>query len=311
MLKIIIKKMLKSIFNIFCVITITFYLVHLLPSNLTYNELDIDDSMREAIIQKYDLDKSITKQYITYVKNILKGNLGVSMKYENKEVKEVIKNNFPTSLSLGFRAIFLSILIGFPLGIYSAFNKKLEKFNKYFSYIMISIPSFVFIGFIQLFVVYFNTKFKTHYPIIGYESEIQKILPVLSLSMFTTFMISRLVYIKVKEEIKKEYVQFSLSLGYDKYYIVRKHILKNILPTIISAITPQVVSLITGSFVVENLFGLSGLGRYYVSSIIDRDYTMVIGLTLFYSSILIIFLTLMDILIYLFDKRITGDIYEK
>ncbi|WP_314010765.1 ABC transporter permease [Pseudostreptobacillus hongkongensis] len=307
-MKQIFKKLIKSVLTIFCIITLTFYLIHMLPSNLIYNDSDIDGTMKEAIIQKYNLDKSINEQYILYLKDIFKGDLGKSIKYEDKNVSDVILSNFPVSLSLGIRTLILSIIIGVPLGIYSSINKKMSKYGYIISYIVISIPSFVIIGFLQLLVVYVNNKFNIRFPITGFDTELQKMLPVLSLSFFTTCMVFRVINIKIREEMDKEYVQFYLSLGYDKKYVIKKHILKNILPTIITTLTPQVISLITGSFIVETLFGIPGLGKYYTSSIIDRDYTMVIGLTLFYSIVLILCITLMDIITLFLDKRIEGEI---
>ena len=202
-MKQIFKKLIKSVLTIFCIITLTFYLIHMLPSNLIYNDSDIDGTMKEAIIQKYNLDKSINEQYILYLKDIFKGDLGKSIKYEDKNVSDVILSNFPVSLSLGIRTLILSIIIGVPLGIYSSINKKMSKYGYIISYIVISIPSFVIIGFLQLLVVYVNNKFNIRFPITGFDTELQKMLPVLSLSFFTTCMVFRVINIKIREEMDK------------------------------------------------------------------------------------------------------------
>lgn len=120
-------------------------------------------------------------------------------------------------------------------------------------------------------------------------------------------MIIRIVSRKIREELNKEYVEFALNKGLDIKYVVKKHILKNILPSVISILTPYTISIITGSFIIETLYGVPGLGRYYTSSIIERDYTMLMGLTLFYTLIVMIMLSFMEILIFCLDKRIKGD----
>ena len=163
-----------------------------------------------------------------------------------------------------------------------------------------------------MFLVYFYKGIlidKLNFPfysisIIGFDSELQKLFPTITLSLFLTCMIIRILSRKIENELNKGYVEFALSKGLDIKYVVLNHILKNIFPSLLSMLIPYFVSIVTGSFVVENLFGIPGLGRYYTSSIIDRDYSMVLGLTLFYTFILTFLFTLMDICISFLDKRI-------
>ena len=295
---------------IFTVVSITFYIVHSLPNSYIYNDSEVDEVLKEEFIKKYNLDLNLKDQYIKYISNISKGNLGYSMKYEGRKVSDVIIKNFPISLELSIRVLLFSFVIGFPLGINLGINKN-HKYL-YLISILISIPSFVIAGLIQMFLVYFYKGIlidKLNFPfysisIIGFDSELQKLFPTITLSLFLTCMIIRILSRKIKNELNKGYVEFALSKGLDIKYVVLNHILKNIFPSLLSMLIPYFVSIITGSFVVENLFGIPGLGRYYTSSIIDRDYSMVLGLTLFYTFILTFLFTLMDICISFLDKRI-------
>ena len=314
-MKYILKRIIKSIMVIFTVVSITFYIIHSLPNSYIYNDSEVDEVLKEEFIKKYSLDLSLKDQYIEYLSNISKGNLGYSMKYEGRKVSDVIIKNFPISLELSIRVLILSFLIGLPLGVKLAINKK-YRYIYYIVSILISIPSFVIAGLIQTFLVFFYKGIlidKLNLPfynisIIGFDSELQKLFPTITLSVFLTCIIIRILSRKIENELDKEYVEFALSKGLDIKYVVLNHIFKNIFPSLLSMLTPYFVSIVTGSFVVENLFGIPGLGRYYTSSIIDRDYSMVVGLTLFYTIILTTLFTLMDICISFLDRRVGRDV---
>lgn len=314
-MKYILKRIIKSIMVIFTVVSITFYIIHSLPNSYIYNDSEVDEVLKEEFIKKYSLDLSLKDQYIEYISNISKGNLGYSMKYEGRKVSDVIIKNFPISLELSIRVLILSFLIGLPLGVKLAINKK-YRYIYYIVSILISIPSFVIAGLIQTFLVFFYKGIlidKLNLPfynisIIGFDSELQKLFPTITLSVFLTCIIIRILSRKIENELDKEYVEFALSKGLDIKYVVLNHIFKNIFPSLLSMLTPYFVSIVTGSFVVENLFGIPGLGRYYTSSIIDRDYSMVVGLTLFYTIILTTLFTLMDICISFLDRRVGRDV---
>ena len=314
-MKYILKRIIKSIMVIFTVVSITFYIIHSLPNSYIYNDSEVDEVLKEEFIKKYSLDLSLKDQYIEYISNISKGNLGYSMKYEGRKVSDVIIKNFPISLELSIRVLLLSFLIGLPLGVKLAINKK-YRYIYYIVSILISIPSFVIAGLIQTFLVFFYKGIlidKLNLPfynisIIGFDNELQKLFPTITLSVFLTCIIIRILSRKIENELDKEYVEFALSKGLDIKYVVLNHIFENIFPSLLSMLTPYFVSIVTGSFVVENLFGIPGLGRYYTSSIIDRDYSMVVGLTLFYTVILTTLFTLMDICISFLDRRVGRDV---
>lgn len=304
MLKKVFSKIIRSFIVVFSVITLTFFMIHSLPNNFIDEELD--ETVKEQIIKTYNLDKPITEQYGLYLNKIIKGDLGESIKYDKVKVVDVIKNNFPTSLDLGVRVLTFSLFFAFIFSLISINYKKIDKFFVNVSSILISIPSFVIVGFLQFYAVYIHKGILglPKLSIIGYFGPGEKILPILTLVLFYTPIIFKLLRKKIKEEINKEYVEFALCKGFNLNYVVIKHILKNIIPSLLSSLVPYIVSLITGSFIVETLFGIPGLGKYFTSSVIERDYPMIMGLTIFYTLVLVSLFTLMDILVLISDKRL-------
>lgn len=317
MIKKILLRMVKMLFTTYLVITITFFMIYSLPNNIAIEELD--DSLKEQIIKTYKLDEPIKNQYVNYLKNIYNLDLGSSIKYHDRKVSSIIKESFPVSFDLGVKVLIISIFISFPLSIYSIINRKLNKIIDNMILISVSFPVFVIIGFIQLYVVnihnfivikYLKMDFLKLY-LSGYNGFSRQILPILSLLVFQVSITTKIIRRKIKDEMKKPYVRFAISKGFDIKYVINKHIIKNIYITILSVITPYIISLITGSFIVESLFGLPGLGKYFTSSIIERDYTMILGLTIFYTVILNIVYFIIDILIILLDKNIRSDVNGK
>ncbi|WP_156300304.1 ABC transporter permease [Streptobacillus canis] len=304
MLKKVFSKIIRSFIVVFSVITLTFFMIHSLPNNFIDEELD--ETVKEQIIKTYNLDKPITEQYGLYLNKIIKVDLGESIKYDKVKVVDVIKNNFPTSLDLGVRVLTFSLFLAFIFSLISINYKKIDKFFVNVSSILISIPSFVIVGFLQFYAVYIHKGILglPKLSIIGYFGPGEKILPILTLVLFYTPIIFKLLRKKIKEEINKEYVEFALCKGFNLNYVVIKHILKNIIPSLLSSLVPYIVSLITGSFIVETLFGIPGLGKYFTSSVIERDYPMIMGLTIFYTLVLVSLFTLMDILVLISDKRL-------
>ncbi len=304
MFKKIFSKILRGLIVIFSVMTLTFFMIHSLPNNLIDEELD--ESVKNQIIKIYDLDKPISEQYIKYMKKVTTGDFGKSIKYPNLKVVDIIKKNFPTSLDLGLRVLFFSSFFALMFSIISVNFDFIDKLFVRISSILIAIPGFVIVGLLQYYAVYIHKGLLglPKLSIMGYYGRGEKIFPVLTLVLFYLPIIFKLLRKKIKEELNKNYVEFAISKGLSINYIVIKHILKNIAPSLLSSLIPYVISLITGSFIVETLFGVPGLGRYFTTSIIDRDYPMIMGLTIFYTIILVSLFNIMDILILIFDKRL-------
>ncbi|CAM3179829.1 ABC transporter permease [Streptobacillus ratti] len=304
MLKKIFLKILRGLVVIFSVITLTFFMIHSLPNNIIDDELD--ETVKNQIIKTYDLDKPISEQYIKYMKKIVNGDFGKSIKYPNLRVVDIINNNFPTSLDLGIRVLSFSTFFALIFSLISVNYKFMDKLFVKLSSMLIAVPSFVLAGLLQYYAVYIHKGLLglPKLSIMGYYGKGEKIFPVLTLVLFYLPIIFKLLRKKIKEEINKNYVEFAISKGLSINYIVIKHILKNIAPSLLSSLIPYVISLITGSFIIETLFGVPGIGRYFTTSIIDRDYPMIMGLTIFYTIILVTLFNIMDILILIFDKRL-------
>jgi len=312
--KFIIKRILASFVTLLLIISITFVLLHQLPGDPFQGEKAIPPQIKANLMAKYDLDKPLSIQYLTYLKQLSKGDLGLSMKERGRSVNSVIKNSFPVSADLGLRAILFGLIVGIPLGIFSALfrNKLIDRFSMIIAVIGISVPSFIIAGLLQLYAVNIHKEIlinKLHLPLgrillTGWDSPSKKILPVIALGLFIVAEIARLMRSKMIEIMEQDYIKLAIAKGVSPLKIVLTHALRNALLPIITIISPTIAGVLTGSFVIETMFGIPGLGKYYIGSIIDRDYTMVLGVTIFYAAFLILMMIIMDLVYALVDPKI-------
>lgn len=313
-LKFLIKRILMGFVTLWLVITITFFLLHLLPGDPFQSEKAIPPKIKENLMAKYHLDKPLGVQYVEYLKSISKGDLGMSMKVRGRTVNDVIVDSFPVSADLGARAIIFALAVGIPLGIVAALKrgKYQDKISMVIAIIGISVPSFVLAGLMQKYAVDFHNGIlidKLHLPLFrillsGWDDPTKKILPVIALGLYTVALIARLLRDKMIEVMGQDYIRLAIAKGVKPKDIVLKHALRNAILPIITIMGPTIAALLTGSFVIEQIFTIPGLGKYFVQSINDRDYTMVLGVTVFYAIFLIIMMILMDIVYALVDPKI-------
>lgn len=314
MLKFIFKRIFTGLITLFLVITITFFLLHKLPGDPFESEKAIPPQVKANLMVKYGIDKPLGVQYVNYLKNVAKGDLGISMKEKGRTVNSVIKNSFPISADLGIRAVIFGLVFGIPLGIIAALNrgKKLDYTSMIIAVIGISVPSFVIAGVLQLYAVDIHKAIlldRLHLPLgkillTGWDSPAKKILPVIALGFFSVAEVARLMRSKMIEIMDQDYIKLAIAKGVQPINIIFKHALRNAMLPIITVISPSIAAILTGSFVIETMFSIGGLGKYYIGSIIDRDYTMVLGVTVFYSAFLILMMIVMDILYALVDPKI-------
>ena len=314
MLKFIFKRIFTGLITLFLVITITFFLLHKLPGDPFESEKAIPPQVKANLMVKYGIDKPLGVQYVNYLKNVAKGDLGISMKEKGRTVNSVIKNSFPISADLGIRAVIFGLIFGIPLGIIAALNrgKKLDYTSMIIAVIGISVPSFVIAGVLQLYAVDIHKAIlldRLHLPLgkillTGWDSPAKKILPVIALGFFSVAEVARLMRSKMIEIMDQDYIKLAIAKGVQPINIIFKHALRNAMLPIITVISPSIAAILTGSFVIETMFSIGGLGKYYIGSIIDRDYTMVLGVTVFYSAFLILMMIVMDILYALVDPKI-------
>ena len=301
--------------TLWLVITITFFLIHMLPGDPFQSEKAIPPKVKENLMAKYHLDRPLGEQYVEYLKNIAKGDLGSSMKVRGRTVNDVINQSFLTSADLGARSIIFALVLGIPLGIIAALKrgKYQDRLAMIVAIIGISVPSFVLAGLMQKYFVDIHNGFLIDNGFLpeffrirlsGWDSPEKKILPVVALGLYTVALIARLLRDKMIEVMGQDYIRLAVAKGVKPRNIVFKHALRNAILPIITIMGPTIAAVLTGSFVIEKMFSIPGLGKYFVDSINDRDYTMVLGVTVFYAIFLIIMMILVDIIYVLVDPKI-------
>ena len=313
-LKFLIKRIAMGLVTLWLVITITFFLIHMLPGDPFQSEKAIPPKVKENLMAKYHLDRPLGEQYVEYLKNIAKGDLGASMKVRGRTVNDVINKSFLTSADLGARSIIFALALGIPLGIIAALKrgKFQDRLSMIVAIIGISVPSFVLAGLMQKYFVDVHNGIlidKYNLPLVrillsGWDRPEKKILPVIALGLYTVALIARLLRDKMIEVMGQDYIRLSIAKGVKPKNIVFRHALRNAILPIITIMGPTIAAVLTGSFVIEKMFSIPGLGKYFVDSINDRDYTMVLGVTVFYAIFLIVMMILVDIVYVLVDPKI-------
>ena len=313
-LKFLIKRIAMGLVTLWLVITITFFLIHMLPGDPFQSEKAIPPKVKENLMAKYHLDRPLGEQYVEYLKNIAKGDLGASMKVRGRTVNDVIKKSFLTSADLGARSIIFALALGIPLGIIAALKrgKYQDRLAMIVAIIGISVPSFVLAGLMQKYFVDVHNGIlidQYNLPLVrillsGWDRPEKKILPVVALGLYTVALIARLLRDKMIEVMGQDYIRLAVAKGVKPKNIVFRHALRNAILPIITIMGPTIAAVLTGSFVIEKMFSIPGLGKYFVDSINDRDYTMVLGVTVFYAIFLIIMMILVDIVYVLVDPKI-------
>jgi alkaline phosphatase len=287
----------------------------MLPGDPFQSEKAIPPKVKENLMAKYHLDRPLGEQYVEYLKNIAKGDLGASMKVRGRTVNDVIKKSFLTSADLGARSIIFALALGIPLGIIAALKrgKYQDRLAMIVAIIGISVPSFVLAGLMQKYVVdiHNGTLIRNGFlpdffwiNLSGWDTFDKKILPVIALGLYTVALIARLLRDKMIEVMGQDYIRLAIAKGVKPKNIVFRHALRNAILPIITIMGPTIAAVLTGSFVIEKMFSIPGLGKYFVDSINDRDYTMVLGVTVFYAVFLIIMMILVDIVYVLVDPKI-------
>lgn len=282
--------------------TASFFLLRTLPGS-PFDEGKFSSPEIEAKMQaKYGLDKPVKEQYFSYLKGIfIKGDLGPSLKYPNRDVKQILLEALPVSLQLGFLAFLVSLTVGMSLGIIAAQtrSKFLENLINQVSTFGISMPSFIFAA-ILIYVLGLQLKIL---PVALWEGPRYLVMPVLTLAIAPTAYIIRITKSAFKKNQDQVFVRMAHAKGISYLTVLLKHILVNSLIPIITVIGPLFAILITGSFVVEFIFALPGIGKYFVTAFINRDYFLVSGVIVIFSSILLIANTIVDLLIILIDPK--------
>ncbi len=301
--KYIVKRILYMLLVLWIVTTATFFLMHAIPGDpLAHMAKNLPEQTRLNYYAKYGLDKPVAEQYMIFMKNAVTGNLGESLRYPGRSVSETIGKLALVSGRLGAQALVIGFFVGITLGIIAALNR-----NRWPDYLVmmvaimgITVPVFVTAAIFQYF---FTVKWDL-FPTTGWGQFKHTVLPTIALCFGGIATYARYMRSSVLDVISQDYILTAQAKGVSRFNIIRKHVLRNaILPTI-TILGPSIAGIFVGSFVVESIFGIPGLGFYFISSINDRDFTMILGNTIFYTAIFIFSLLITDIVYSLVDPRI-------
>lgn len=302
MLKYILKRVGLAIVTIWAVATLTFFLMNMVPGGPFLSEKAVSPAAMAALEAKYGLDKPLGQQYITYLTDALHGDFGDSLKQRGRTVMSIITTKFPVSAKVGGVAIIVSLCLGVPLGCFAAMHrgKFLDNLISVISTCGIAVPSFV-ICTVLMYFLGVNLKILPTY---GLTSWKHYIMPVLSLSFYPTAYIMRLMRSSMLDVLGQDYMRTAKAKGLAEQKRIFKHALRNAILPVITYMGPMIAYTLTGSFVVEKIFTIPGLGGEFIGSINSRDYTVIMGTTIFLATIIVVMNVVVDIVYKLVDPRI-------
>lgn len=305
MLRYTLNRISSSLLVLLAIITITFLLMHAIPGGPFSSEKKIPASVLKNIEEHYRLNDPLLKQYVDYLGDLAHFDLGPSFKYEGRRVNDIIRESFPVSLQLGLVSIAIAVLIGIPAGALAALrqNKWQDYVTMIFATIGVSVPSFVLA---TLLIYIFAVKLAL-LPAAMWGGASYVVLPALALAGQPTAFIVRLTRSSMLEVLEQDYIKTARAKGLSTFLIIYRHALKNALIPVVTYIGPMAAGILTGSFIIETIFAIPGLGRHFVTSIYNRDYTVILGVTVFYSALIISLNLVVDLIYPLLDPRIKLD----
>ena len=294
MFKYVVKRVIAAIITLWALVTIVFFLVRLMPGD-PFTSAKLTKEVAANMRSYYGFDKPLIQQYFTYLANLLHGNFGYSMKYTNKTVNYIIGQTFPYSADLGIRALVMAVSFGLVLGIIAARNrgKKLDFFCVIIAIIGTSIPDFIMGAILQYF-----------FPVAKYLGFRYTILPATALAFYTLASVSRIMRSSMLEVTSQDYIKTARSKGLSEFRITFKHQIRNAIMPVMTILGPTVAAVLTGTFVIESIFAIPGMGKYYVSSVNENDYAMILGMTVFYGFFLVLCNLIVDIMYGVADPRV-------
>lgn len=273
-----------------------------IPGDPFTQEKALPKEVMEALYAHYHLNESISKQYANYLVSLFKGDFGPSLIYQSRNVNKMIQEGCKVSFQLGTEAFLLALFLGITWGTTAAFfeNRWQSYTITFLSIFFLTIPPFILATLLQhLFAVQLKWL-----PIAKWGSFLHTILPAFSLALFPAASIARLLHIQMQEVLQKDFIKLAKLKGLNSFEIFYKHALKNAFVPLLGYLGPLLTTILTGSFLIEKIYGVPGLGNWFVSSVINRDYPLIMGITCFYGFLLLLTLFLMDILAMLLDPRL-------
>lgn len=287
--------------SLFIIISITFFLMKLMPGS-PFNDAKLSPEQKQILAEKYGLNDPVGVQYLNYLKNVVSGDFGNSFQYHNQPVWDLISPRLIPSLEMGLIAVIIGILLGLFLGVIAAIkqNTWIDYLATTVSVIAVSVPSFVLAVLLQNV---FSVQLRW-FPVAGWEGLPTIVLPSLSLSAIVMATVSRYIRSEMIEVLNSDYILLAYAKGVPQYKIIFVHALRNALIPVITVIVPMTASIMTGTLTIENIFGVPGLGDKFVRSIATNDFSLIMAITILFSSFFIASIFVVDILYGIIDPRI-------
>ena len=300
--KYIFKRAIMSLVTAFLVATLTFFVMNMVPGGPFLAEKAVTPQAQAAMEAKYGLDKPLFQQYTTYMSGLLKGDFGLSIKKRGRTVSQIIGTKFPVSAKVGAFALILAVCTGIPLGAIAAFNrgKFIDNLLVVLSTAGIAIPSFLS----STILIYVFTTKLNWLPSLGLKDAKSYIMPVMALALYPSFYMARLMRSSMLDVMGQDYMRTAKAKGVTTFKAIFKHALRNAILPVITYLGPLLAALMTGSFIIEKIFNIPGLGSEFVSSITSRDYPMIMGTTIFLAVFIIVMNLFVDIAYAIVDPRI-------
>jgi oligopeptide transport system permease protein len=302
MLRYAIRRFITSILTLFLVISLTFFLMQAVPGGPFLGDA-INPEVTQRLLQKYGYDRPLGEQYIRYMGDLLSGDLGYSMVDKaGASVNSIIARYAPISFKLGMLALLIAIVLGIPLGLLAAVkhNSLFDRFFIFFASFFVSIPSFIMtIALMLIFGMWLQLL-----PVAYLTDWTSYIMPIFGMAIYPMFGLARLTRTTMLDVTGQDYVKTARAKGLSTFKVMFKHALRNALIPVITAIGPMIAGILTGSFVVEQVFAIAGIGKYFISSIGSRDYPLIMGTTIFFAALLIACNYVVDLLYGIIDPRI-------
>ncbi len=299
----ILQRLIMALVTIFVVATATFFLMHAVPGDPIRQEKAVSEAIRHNLEEKYGLNKPLFEQYTTYMGNMFfRGDFGISFKQANRPVNRIIADHFLPSATLGVMALFGALVFGIILGIFAALNRNglPDMLSMGIAVLGVSIPSFCLAYFVQqIFAMWLKIL-----PVGGWGTFAETLLPAMSLGMIVMAAMGRFMRSSMLDVIQQDYIKTAKAKGLSRLQIIMKHQIRNAVLPVMVYFGPLFAAITTGSFVIESIFGIPGLGQFFVSAVNELDYTVIMGLTVFYAGFSVAIILINDLMLAVVDPRI-------
>ena len=302
-----IKRLIAGVIAVWFIATATFIAMHQVPGDPLMNDKAVTAEIRANLEKKYGLDKPITHKYFIFLGNMLQGDFGISFTQQNRRVNDIIQDHFPVSATLGILAILFASMGGILWGALTAIyrNRMPDIIIMFLVILGISVPSFVFAALGQLLLVNINSMLgQSVIPVAGWGTIWHMLMPALVLGLGTMAFLTRLMRSSMLEVVNEDYIKTARAKGLSPTRIFFRHQLRNAILPVVTVLGPQIAVITTGGFVVELVFAIPGLGRYFVQAVQQLDYTVIMGTTVFYGAFLVLMVIIVDILYGFIDPRV-------